>query len=256
MFFDSHMHSDFSFDSKMTSLEILEKMKDLNIGVTITDHIDLNLSFIPKINMLDFNNHYKNIRNDNFLIGLEIGLYKENPENLLEFVKNNIDSLDFVLGSIHTIKGNDLYYSVRSDTRAKKEIYQEYLEEMLYCVEKFDFFDSLSHIDYIARYAQFKDTELYLTDFKDLFKKIFSTLITKNKVLELNSNRLKSKKSFDSLVDIYSYYSELGGKYITIGSDAHRKDDIAGNFSLIKDFLVKTNLKAVYFKKRKMFLIE
>lgn len=249
MFFDCHIHSDFSFDSKMKLKEISQRKKDLNIGVITTDHVDLNLSFIPKINMNGFYKSFNAIRTDDFLVGLEIGLYRENPSEILNFIEKEIKNLDFILGSIHSLKGEDLYYSLKEEKRDKLTVYREYLEEMLFAVNEFTFFHSLSHIDYICRYAPYEDSELYLNDFKDLFKKIFTALIENNKVLELNTNRLGNEKTFNNLVEIYSYYNSLGGKYITIGSDAHNPKDIGRNFNLIENFLSKTNLKSVYFKK-------
>lgn len=254
MIFDSHMHSKFSFDSKMDFSHILEKKKDLNIGIILTDHIDLNLSFVPKINMANLINEAKNFKDNSFLIGLEIGLFLENPNIILDFVNKETKNLDFILGSIHTINGADLYYSLKEDTRSKHTIYKEYLNIILENVKTFDFFDSLAHIDYICRYANFHDNELYLDEFKELFTEIFQTLIKKNKVMELNTTRLDNKKSFDALVDIYSYYKKLGGKYITVGSDAHGKEAIGRNFNLLNDFTTKTGLKIVYFKNRTMII--
>lgn len=254
MIFDSHMHSKFSFDSKMDFSHILEKKKDLNIGIILTDHVDLNLSFVPKINMTKLIEETKTFKNDSFLIGLEIGLFLENPDIILDFVNEETKDLDFILGSIHTINGADLYYSLKEDNRSKHTIYEEYLNTILENIKTFDFFDSLSHIDYICRYANFHDNELYLDEFKELFTKIFQILIEKNKVIELNTNRLENKKSFDALVDIYSYYKELGGKYITVGSDAHVKSQIGRNFDLLNDFITRTGLKIVYFKNRTMII--
>ncbi|MGL5615802.1 MAG: histidinol-phosphatase HisJ family protein [Sarcina sp.] len=249
MFFDCHIHSDFSFDSKMKLDEIAKTRDNLNIGVITTDHVDLNLDFIPKIDMNNFYKSFNSIRKDNFLVGLEIGLYRENPSEILDFINKEKDNLDFILGSIHTLQGKDLYFSLKEKKRNKLTVYREYLEEMLFCINKFNFFHSLSHIDYICRYAPYEDSELYLNDFKDLFKEIFDKLIKNNKVLELNTNRLGNEKSFNNLVEIYSYYQSLGGKYITIGSDAHSAKDIGRNFALLENFLEKTNLKAIYFKK-------
>ena len=91
-----------------------------------------------------------------------------------------------------------------------------------------------------------------LKDFKPKFQAIFKTLIAKNKVLELNTTRLDDETSFKNMVEIYSYYRELGGKYITLGSDSHKIEHIGRNFEKLYKFLKKTKLTPCYFKDRKV----
>lgn len=54
------------------------------------------------------------------------------------------------------------------------------------------------------------------------------------------------------MVEIYSYYRELGGKYITLGSDSHLISHIGRNFDRIPKFLERTGLEACYFVNRKL----
>ncbi len=54
------------------------------------------------------------------------------------------------------------------------------------------------------------------------------------------------------MVEIYSYYRELGGKYITLGSDSHKIEHIGRNFEKLYKFLEETKLTPCYFKDRKL----
>jgi len=56
--------------------------------------------------------------------------------------------------------------------------------------------------------------------------------------------------------DIIKKYLELGGKYITIGSDAHRASEIASNFDKVYDLLKELDIKEItVYEKRKPILI-
>jgi hypothetical protein len=63
---------------------------------------------------------------------------------------------------------------------------------------------------------------------------------------------LNSKPAVSNLFSIYKRYSELGGKYITLGSDAHDPDSIGNNFDTALNIAEKCNLKIVHFLDRKM----
>ena len=42
MFFDSHMHTKFSSDSKMQIEDVIKQGQALNIGTILTEHMDYN----------------------------------------------------------------------------------------------------------------------------------------------------------------------------------------------------------------------
>ena len=56
------------------------------------------------------------------------------------------------------------------------------------------------------------------------------------------------------MLELYARYKELGGKYVTIGSDAHNKAQIGRNLDGVKFILEKTSLIPVHFEKRKMII--
>ena len=256
MIFDTHMHSEFSFDSKMTAKEIIDKQIEKKIGICLTEHVDLDLPELPFINMDEYLDFYAKYKSNDFLVGIELGMSKVNANKTIDFADSNKNKVDILIGSIHTLYGKDIFYLMKEIDIEKNIVYKDYLENMLFCVKHFDFFDTLAHIDYICRYSTYTDTELYLEDFKDIIDEIFTVLIKKNKCLELNTRRLNSKDASNSILALFKRYKELGGKYVTIASDSHSKDAIAINFDIAINIIKKLDLTAVYFKNRIMTIIE
>lgn len=250
--FDTHVHTAFSTDSKMKIQDALDSAEKRRLNITITEHMDIGYPekgefiFEPS----EYFSEYSRFREKGVLLGIEIGMKEESEDKSRLVVCDN--PFDFVLGSIHLVDDIDLYYSEYYEGRSKEEAYERYLCAMLNNLKKFDFIDSLAHIDYIARYAKYSDCELYYGDFPDLIDEILKTLIDTGKCIELNTKRLENENSRSSLVKIYKRYCELGGRYITVGSDAHDEGKIGCNFDIAFDISSYCGLKVVYFKNRNM----
>lgn len=252
MIFDSHMHSKFSTDSNMNILDALSISKEENIGIIITDHMDLDYPVKDdfKFNISDYFREYEKYRCESLKLGIEIGL-TENTFAKNEEIATSYD-FDFILGSIHAVKGLDIYCDYINQGYTKHEFFSYYFQDMLSCVKLYNNFDSLSHIDYPCRYCSFENKEIPFSDFEDILSEIFTILIGKGKVLELNTTRLNLDSAKDSLFNIYKLYKDLGGKYVTLGSDAHNSRNIYRNFNIALDFIDAIGLKGVYFSKREL----
>lgn len=253
MLYDCHIHTEFSADSKLKLKDILKEAKKKNLGIITTEHLDYNLKTHPQFAELDISTYleeYKKYKDENMRQGIELGLAMNNVEENLAFYEKYKDKFDMIIGSIHSINGVTLSRFLKEDTRPKRVVYSEYLYNMLKCIEFYDIFDTLGHIDYPCRYSTYEDKEMTLKDFKENLEPIFKTLIEKNKVLELNTTRLDNETSYKNLVEIYSYYRDLGGKYITLGSDSHKLQHIGRNFEKASKFLEETKLSSCYFKNR------
>lgn len=246
--FDSHVHSKFSQDSNENIENIINNKE--KSGVIITDHMDLIAAprFIFDVN--EFYREYISYRNDKLLLGIEIGLTKGTEEENRK-VSEKIP-YDFILGSVHFVEGYDLYYPDIYKIYNKDELYKLYLNTVLYSINKNPYINALAHIDYICRYARFQDKEIKYSEYKDLIDEILNTLIEKNIILELNTRRLNEKKAYDSLLEIFRRYRNLGGKYVTLGSDAHSYDSIGCNFTLAAGMLKTLDLKTCHFRNRKI----
>jgi histidinol-phosphatase (PHP family) len=77
-------------------------------------------------------------------------------------------------------------------------------------------------------------------------------LIANDTSIELNTRRFDSKEVIENLLTIYKRYAELGGKHITVGSDAHTPEAIGMGEKTAKEIAEASNLKIVYYKERKI----
>lgn len=254
MIFDSHMHTEVSADSEMKAQDALEKAAALGIGAVFTEHEDMDFpgdkdfTFSPE----DYWQKYEALRGKGrqLRLGVELGM-QEGLDG-----KNRAFALrapfDQVIGSIHTLRGFDLYYKALYEKCEKDEAYRLYLETMARCVRSHgDFIDILAHIDYIARYAAYSDTELTYAAYGDAVDEVLTALIETDTVLELNTRRFDAPLGKASLVPIFRRYRELGGKCVTLGSDAHNADSIGFAFREARDMAENLGLRVVTFFARK-----
>lgn len=249
--FDTHVHTKVSTDSEMEIEEAIKSAQNKNISLIITEHMDL--KFPEKglfcFDVDDYFKKYSKYRGNNLLLGVEIGIKDDCIEESREVIEKG--PFDYVLGSVHLVDNLDVYYETYYKEKSKQEAYEKYLATMLSGIQKYDFIDSMGHIDYICRYARYDDRELYYRDFSDMIDEILKNLIDKDKCMELNTRRLSDENAAKNIISIYKRFKELGGKHVTVGSDAHNTTAIGSNFHVAKEIIDLCDLKVVYFKERK-----
>ena len=252
MIFDSHIHTKFSADSKMLASDALAKAASLNFGLVFTEHFDYGVAnedgeftFDPAAYM----NEYKNLRGDKVRLGVEVGLRKvARAENANFLARANFD---FVIGSIHLVDDLDIYYPEFYADKDKATAYQKYFEQMAQEAEVADF-DALGHIDYICRAAPYDNPEIDYATFKTQIDAVLKIVVEREKILELNTRRFDKPRAVEELVPVYKKYRELGGRFVTIGSDAHRVGAIGNYFERALEFIRELDLTPVTFCERKL----
>ena len=252
MIFDSHSHTSFSADSDMTAEDALKAARARGLGIVFTEHLDvdfpgeLDFSFDPAA----YWKQYEPLRGDNLHLGIEVGMQAGTAEASRAFVTRA--PFDLVIGSVHLLRGIDIYEKECFEGRENDEIYREYFRTMAEMIACHDFIDVLGHIDYIARTAPYENPELSYGAFADEIDAVLRTAVAQGVVLELNTRRLGSRRALKELAPIYARYHELGGRYVTLGSDAHGADAIGANFAAAEDFARAMGLSIVTFFARKM----
>ena len=116
------------------------------------------------------------------------------------------------------------------------------------------------HIDYVIRYIikNYSNvmTKIDYTEFKELLNEILISIIKNDKGIEINTSGIRyGLGTPHPNIEILKRYRELGGKIITIGSDAHKKEDLVSNFDIAYDMLetVGFNSIAVFYKRQPEF---
>lgn len=230
---DSHVHSRFSFDSDQTISGICERAAQLGLyAVTITDHCEVNVSGkSPYWSMDTMRGANRRIgrereRSDvRVLTGVELG----QPAHNSAVAQALLDELqyDFVLASVHYLRDNRDFYYLDYHVDDPYEVYDKYLAELLETV-RWGNFDSLAHMTYPLRYIIGRDGYPFDEQrYAARYDEILTLLAQKGKALEINTSGFARENGFSlPQVELVRRFRELGGRYITLGSDAHTAKNI------------------------------
>ena len=242
---DCHLHTDHSGDSTapMESQIRAGLARGLRY-MCFTDHYDPEFPYdnLPDVEPgtfeLDFSSYRKEFLSlkDKYAgrirlyYGVELGLQSHLGGFLDRFIKSHPE-FDLVIGSNHLCGGTDPYYPSFLENRTEEEALTLYLEETLSNLRSFSDIDTCGHLDYVARYLPHREDFYSYTSYKDCIDPILSHLIDRGIALEVNTAPLlKGMRYFNPLPDILTRYREMGGELITIGSDAHAPEKVAGGF--------------------------
>lgn len=232
---DQHVHTDNSFDGNHNVMFICEKALENNLrGVTFTDHCDVDYgnTSLRKLTVPAYVEvmHARKAFVGKLIVGegIEIGqgIYKK---ELAEDIISALD-YDFVLGAIHNLENEkDFYfydYSICDDDKIK-DLLTRYFDAEIE-LAKWNKFDSLAHLTYPLRYIVGEQNfKVDLNDYNEQIEAVFELLIKNEKALEINTSGLRQAIA-DFLPDkqLVEKFKKMGGKYITIGSDAHFAYDV------------------------------
>ena len=240
---DFHMHTHHSGDSTAPMEDMIRRGIELGLKtMCFTEHNDFDYPDSPNgepgsIFLLNADSYlYELIQlkekyadQIQVLFGVELGLQTECFRHNAVFAKNY--DFDFIIGSSHLCHGKDPYYPYFFEGRTEEEAYREYFTSILENVKKFQNFDVYGHLDYVVRYGPNKDQNYDYGKYQDVIDPILELLVEKEKGLEINTGGLRhGMRDFNPCTGILKRYRELGGELITIGSDAHKPEDIAIHF--------------------------
>ncbi len=230
---DMHVHSDNSPDGMHSPMYICECAVKNNLGaIAITDHCEVDKFFEEKYNNMIFHSFFECSKARNafegdllVLVGLEIGQPHSNIALADRIVKHH--SYDYILGSIHTPDGFDK--DIKEIEYDKLDVYKFMEGYFLQLTEiaKWDGCDALAHITCPMRRIQGKyNIDFDYSRIEAVTDNLLKTMISYGKALEINTSGLRQNIGLTMPdVNIIKRYGELGGKLITIGSDAHDAND-------------------------------
>lgn len=224
--FDYHMHSRVSYDGSGTPEEMLAAAQSAGLKeICFTEHLDYQ-HCVPRDKTTYTLDVYRNAHTRKQLSslsirhGVEVGLTTWNKEDIQQDVAAY--PYDFVLGSVHFINDEDPYLPPYWVGRDPVTAERQYFEEMLTCVELHNEFDVLGHLTYISKCkAHPRPRMIPLEEYKDLIADIMKVLISKGKGIEVNTSGVDRCGDYLPGIAYLKLFKELGGKIVTVGSDAH-----------------------------------
>lgn len=252
---DYHMHTYYSTDSNAPMKSMIRSAIEKGMTeIALTDHVDFDFpgdytkGEAPF--MVDYHQYLQEflpLREQysdqiNILLGVEIGLQPHLAPQIEKLLSDF--PYDFVIGSIHTVNGQDVYLPDFHEGKTQNETYEEYFRYAFDCAKLHSCYDVFGHLDYINRYGKYDTNNLYYEDYRELIDEILLTLISSGKGLEINTSGYRYGLSqTHPQASILKRYHELGGEILTVGSDAHRSQDIGEYFPLVKEMLENIGIR-------------
>jgi histidinol-phosphatase (PHP family) len=160
--------------------------------------------------------------------GVEVTYQKERDNEIRGFLEGK--DYDFVMGSVHLVGNFDVSQDKGTEQflshYTREDAFQSYFETSLNLVSS-GLFDTIGHFEMVRRYAlSYRDDYSY-GEFSRIIDEVLRKLIAHDTVLEVNTSGLRHlPKETYPRPEIITRYIALGGKRITVGSDAHLPEHI------------------------------
>jgi histidinol-phosphatase (PHP family) len=167
--------------------------------------------------------------------GVEIDYQYCFEDEIAEWLQNK--EFDFVIGSVHYLN-HEIINQRLVMNRDMGKIYNAYFGEVTQSI-KSRLFDVIGHFDIVNRFIDKRKINLKSGYFKGV-RKILKQIIENNVYLEINSKGVRyNYRDLMPSKEIIEEYFEAGGQLISVGSDAHSKEDIGSGIRDILTFLEK-----------------
>lgn len=229
MLADYHLHTSFSDDSEFPMEASIQQAIMLGIQeVCYTEHIDYGVKTDLNCDCDAFWTEIKRCRElygNRITVkgGMEFGI----QTGTVSMFKRTFQKypFDFIIFSCHQVDNKEFWNGCFQKGRSQREYHERYYEEILKVMTLYEDFSVLGHLDLIRRYDP--NGEYPFCKVQDMIEKILRTVIEKGKGIEVNTSGYRyGLKDVSPSARILKLYHELGGEIITIGSDAHVKEDV------------------------------
>lgn len=253
---DHHVHPDYSFDAE-GSIEDYCRMA-FNIGlkeICFTTHYDADPARIDHEGFMIIDGQKEKLSDEavghylddikkatdkygHFGLVVEGGLefgYFPGCEKLVSHLHSKF-RLDYRLGAVHSIDGLCICYKEEAQKLFSKytlaQMADRYFETVDQCAAT-GVFDCLAHLDIYRRYGLEYYGDEILTIHRGRIEKLFETMIKYEVGYELNTSAIRhGHNEYYPNMEIVNQARSAGARLISLGSDAHRPDDLALDFDV------------------------
>lgn len=238
---DFHIHTDYSYDSSIKSLDLISlAIRKGYKAIAITEHLDLlpiELGAFGLFSLRDYREHINKLQalyeGFELYCGVEVGDYhitKSLAEELL-----CLYHFDIVLGSVHFLSDHTniaINTANPLDNKQTKDYYLQNLKLVSGCD-----IDILAHLGVFKRYYHSHVSDAL---FFPIIRDIFNVMIERKIALEINfSGFRKTCKELIPTREVLDLYFEMGGRLVSIGSDSHSIDHFDDHYDKLIEPLSK-----------------
>lgn len=234
---DAHLHTDQSPDSSVPIDVYAALAVERGIPeIAITDHVD----FVPATPAFDYTTFEQRERvvreaaerwaerGVAIRFGVEITWDSRHAADIRQHLATH--AYDFVIGSVHIYRDSPFAADNIAGWMAGRsvpEIVAPYFDEVT-AAARSGLFDALGHIDFVKRWLTPHITPADLADAPELYEPILAALVETGTALEINTSGLRQAPNETyPAPPIVARFQEMGGRGVTVGSDAHRADAFA-----------------------------
>lgn len=259
--FDSHTHSENSFDANHSVTFMCERAIEFGIsGICVTDHCELRDYEKDRYEMRIIQSIFdvtKAKRVFNWRLAVMAGIELSDvlfDVPLTERVLHQFP-FDIVLVSQHnSAQGEDIYYSNFPEWTAEElDSYLTWYFTYLLKVTKWGNYDVMAHLTYPLRYITGKyKIPVDLRRYDDLIEQILQTIAQTGRAIEINTSGLWQPlgETMPGMAYI-KRYRELGGEFITLGSDSHSADVLGRGIDTAMQMLLDAGFSYFTFYKKR-----
>ena len=235
---DAHLHTDLSPDSDVPIDDYCDEAIRRDIPeIAITDHVDFD-PLDPAYRYTSFATRERIVRDAaerwaprglTIRFGVEITYGRRWESEIRDHLARH--SYDYTIGSVHDWPGSPYRDPVAlagwMAGRSLGEIVGPYFAEVT-AAARSELFDTIGHIDVVKRYIHPQVTAADLAAAPELYEPLLRALVETGAGLEVNTSGLRQspRETYPSPA-IVARYRELGGRSVTVGSDAHRARSFA-----------------------------
>ena len=271
---DCHIHSNVSPDCAESMETMVQAATERGIAtLCFTDHCDLIEFYDDKIGIgkpkpdayARWARGYARIervrqqygKQIEILHGMELGEIIRDPERAREF-SEKAENLDFMLGSVHALGNDDLYFLPYPNMEKCREITRLYLDDNIQ-LATLNIADSIAHIGFSNRYMMARAGLMVdIMDYEDQLREIFQIVIETGRSIELNTSgmRRNTRHPFPDFPAL-QLYAQMGGTRVTLGSDAHTPGDVGMHLGEAMAMMKEAGLPGVtVYRKRQPELLK
>jgi histidinol-phosphatase (PHP family) len=233
---DAHLHTDLSPDSLVPLELYAAQAAERGIPeIAITDHLDF-MPGAPAYEYADYGKREMIVRDAaerwagrvTIRFGVELTYESRHEDQIREHLAAH--SYDYTIGSVHA-QSDGPYALDRIATFVDgKTIAQAaafYFEEVMAAIRS-DLFDTLGHLDMCKRWLHPWFPPEAFAAAPELYEPLLAALVESGMVLEVNSSGLRQEvgETYPPAWAV-ARYRDLGGKRVTVGSDAHLPQSFA-----------------------------